>query len=82
MNGTTVLALGLIVIACLLAIYQARRAEWNTGQKIGTGLFFLGAITGIFLDKILMWSDPIGALIMLIGLIVAWQSQSPSSSTN
>lgn len=83
MDWTDVIVLCLFGIACLLAIHQSRTEDWNLGQKIGTGIFFLGVVVGLFLDELLgvapsrlPWAEPLSAVIILIGLVVSWSSRS------
>lgn len=79
MDWTRILVLGLFVVACILAIYQSRKENWALNQKIGTVVFLIGATIGLFLDdfvtansEVRPWVEPIGAGIMVTGLLVAW----------
>jgi predicted MFS family arabinose efflux permease len=79
MDWTTLLAIGLFVFAWLTAIYQSQKDDWNTSRTVGMFVFLAGATCGVFLDNflstessLLPWIEPIAALIMLIGLFIAW----------
>lgn len=82
MEWTTIVVLGLFVLACLLAIYQSRKENWTSNQNVGTVIFLIGAALGLFLDNlltanspILPWVEPIGAVTMVGGAVVSWYWQ-------
>lgn len=79
MDWTTLLATGLFVLAWLLLIYQSWKEDWGVSRTIGMMIFLSGATSGVFLDNflssessLLPWIEPIAAVIMLIGLFIAW----------
>jgi len=79
MEWTTQLAVGLFALAWVMMIYQSRKESWNTSRTIGMFIFLVGATCGVFLDyflsaesSLLPWIEPIAAVIMLIGLFIAW----------
>lgn len=79
MDWTTLLATGLFVLAWLLLIYQSWKEDWGVSRTIGMVIFIGGATSGVFLDdffssesSLLPWIEPISAVIMLIGLFIAW----------
>ncbi|TKX68793.1 hypothetical protein EXE40_11805 [Halorubrum sp. GN11GM_10-3_MGM] len=79
MGWTTLLAVGLFVFAWLTAAYQSKRDDWDTTRTIGMFVFLAGATCGVFLDDLLSsksllfrWIEPISAVVMVVGLFVAW----------
>ncbi|WP_122088637.1 hypothetical protein [Halalkalicoccus subterraneus] len=79
MDWVTLVVIGLLVFACLLAIYQSRKEGWGLNRKVGTIVFIGGVAIGLFLDELLPmgssllpWVELIGAAIILIGLVISW----------
>lgn len=83
MNGENIIVVSLFGIASLLAIYRSITEKWNAQQKVGTGIFFLGATIGIFSDEffpstspIPSWAELISSVIIILGFIIFLTSQS------
>jgi hypothetical protein len=79
MDWTTLLPIGLFVFAWLTVIYQSQKEDWDTSKTVGMFTFLVGATSGVFLDNflsaessLLPWIEPVAALIMLVGLFIAW----------
>lgn len=79
MDWTNLIPVGFLALAGLLAIYQSRKEGWALNRNVGTLVFLVGATVGMFLDdflsagsSLLPWAEPIGAVIMLVGLAVSW----------
>mgnify|MGYP006928075766 FL=1 len=79
MDWTILLAIGLFAFAWLTMIYQAQKDSWDTSRTFGMFVFLIGATCGVFLDNLLSaessllpWIEPIAAVIMLVGLFIAW----------
>ena len=60
-------------------IYQAQKDNWDTSRTFGMFVFFVGATCGVLLENLLSaessllpWIEPIAAVIMLVGLFIAW----------
>ena len=83
MNWIMVLAIGLFALAWLTIIYQSQQDNWNMDRTVGMLVFLAGATCGGFLDNflsaessLLPWIEPISAVIMLVGLFIAWDGES------
>ena len=81
MNPEFFVVTGLFVVACVLAFWRSRRDDWNTHQLLGARIFLTGAAIGLFLDDVvgenspvIEWIEPVGALVMIVGLFVWWRS--------
>lgn len=79
MDWTTLLAIGLFALAWAILIYQSRSEDWSIGRTVGMLIFLGGATGGVFLDNflsaessLLPWIELIAAVIMLVGLFIAW----------
>ena len=79
MKWTIPLAAGLFVLAWLMMIYKSQKDSWNTSRTIGMIIFLVGATCGVFLgyfisagSSLLPWIEPISAVVMLIGVFIAW----------
>lgn len=79
MDWPTLLAIVLFALAWLTAVHQSRTDDWDTSRTVGIVVFLTGATCGVFLDDLLPaesslvpWIEPIAAVIMLVGLFVAW----------
>ena len=79
MDWPTLLAVGVFFLAWPTTIYQSQRDEWDTSRTFGMCVFLVGAPCGVFLDDLLSaessllpWIEPVAAVIMLVGLFVAW----------
>ncbi|UPW00723.1 hypothetical protein M0R88_01145 [Halorussus gelatinilyticus] len=79
MDRTTVLAIGLFALAWAIIIYQSRKEDWSVSRTVGMLVFLGGGTAGVFLDNffsagssLLPWIEPIAAVIMLVGLFIAW----------
>lgn len=91
MDWTTAIVVGCFVLTCLASVYQLQKDGWGLHQTLGTALVLVGAAIALFLDDVLPgdslllpWAEPIGAVLLLVGLAVSriWQpaNADPDSS--
>lgn len=79
MGWVPLLVSGLFALAWLIILYQSRTANWTVGRTVGWLVFLGGATIGAFYDNVLSaessllpWIEPIAAVIMFIGIGIAW----------
>ncbi len=79
MDWITLLVIGLFALAWLITLYQSRTEDWAVSRTVGMLVFLGGATGGAFYDELLSaessllpWIEPIAAVIMLVGLVIAW----------
>jgi len=79
MDWVTLLVSGLFALAWLITLYQSRTDDWTVSRTVGMVVFLSGATIGTFYDNflsaessLLPWIEPIAAIIMLVGIVIAW----------
>lgn len=87
MDWTSAIVVGLFILTCLASVHQLRKEGWRLNRILGTAVFLVGVAIALFLDDVLPgdsfllpWVEPIGAVLLLIGLIIP-QIWSPENTT-
>ncbi|WP_134671716.1 hypothetical protein [Halorussus marinus] len=79
MDWITLLVIGLFALAWLITLYQSWTEDWTVSRTVGMLVFLSGASIGVFYhnflsteSSLLPWIEPIAAVIMLVGIVIAF----------
>lgn len=82
MNWTSLLALGLYVLACARVVHLAATEGWSARRAAGPVAFLIGAGVGTFLDDLLPaesqlqpWIEPVAVALVLVGAVAWWRAE-------